>query len=58
MGAVKSPDELTVPNVAFPPEVPFTDQLMPGARATYAVRAVDKSGNASPLSSPIQETAR
>ena len=39
-------------------ETTFTDQVMPGAHATYAVQAVDKSGNASPLSSPIQETAQ
>ena len=39
-------------------ETTFTDQVMPGAQVTYAVQAVDKSGNASPLSSPIQETAR
>ncbi|PYR51425.1 MAG: hypothetical protein DMF89_05790 [Acidobacteria bacterium] len=39
-------------------ETTFTDQVMPGAHATYAVQAMDKSGNASPLSSPIQETAR
>jgi hypothetical protein len=39
-------------------ETTFTDQVMPGARVTYAVQAIDKAGNASPLSARIEETAR
>jgi hypothetical protein len=39
-------------------ETTFTDHVAAGARVTYAVRAVDKAGNASPLSNRIEETAR
>ena len=39
-------------------ETTFTDRVMPGARVTYAVQAVDKTGNASALSNRIEETAR
>jgi hypothetical protein len=36
----------------------FRDTVPAGARATYAVQAVDKAGNRSPLSNEISETAR
>jgi hypothetical protein len=36
----------------------FLDQVKPGVRYFYAVRAVDKAGNASAPSSPVEEAAR
>ena len=36
----------------------FRDGVQPGVRFTYAVRAVDKAGNLSPLSNRAEETAR
>jgi len=36
----------------------FTDAVPSGSRVTYAVQAVDKSGNVSPPSSRVVETAR
>lgn len=39
-------------------ETNFRDTVQPGERFAYAVRAVDKAGNASPLSSRIEEAAR
>jgi hypothetical protein len=39
-------------------EATYTDMVMPGTRYVYAVRAVDRAGNASPLSERVDETAR
>ena len=39
-------------------ETSFADQVERGIRFTYAVRAVDKAGNASPLSNTVEEAAR
>ena len=36
----------------------FTDNVPAGSRYVYAVRAVDKAGNVSPLSNRVEETAR
>jgi predicted small lipoprotein YifL len=36
----------------------FLDQVKPGVRYFYAVQAVDKAGNASAPSSPVEEAAR
>jgi hypothetical protein len=36
----------------------FFDGVQPGLRFTYAVQAVDKAGNKSPLSERVEETAR
>jgi hypothetical protein len=36
----------------------FTDPVPPGSRVTYALQAVDKAGNVSPLSARVEETAR
>jgi hypothetical protein len=36
----------------------FKDDLAPGTRHVYAVRAVDKAGNASVLSNLVEDTAR
>jgi hypothetical protein len=36
----------------------FTDRVAAGVRYLYAVKAVDKAGNASPMSEPVAETAR
>ena len=36
----------------------FRDPVAPGARFAYAVRAIDKAGNASPESARVEETAR
>jgi hypothetical protein len=40
------------------PETTFRDTVAAGVRVIYAVQAVDTAGNVSPLSSPIEETAR
>lgn len=40
------------------PEPSFKDAVQPGTRFVYAVKAVDKAGNLSPLSTRIEETAR
>jgi len=36
----------------------FKDDLAPGTRHVYAVRAVDKAGNMSAVSNRVEETAR
>jgi hypothetical protein len=36
----------------------FRDTVPRGARITYAIQAVDTAGNESPLSAPVEETAR
>jgi hypothetical protein len=36
----------------------FKDDLTPGTRHVYAVRAVDKAGNMSAPSNRVEETAR
>ena len=40
------------------PDPQFTDRVAAGVRYVYAVKAVDKAGNASPMSEPVAETAR
>jgi predicted small lipoprotein YifL len=39
-------------------EARFTDEVKPGARYVYAVQAVDKAGNVSPMSNRVEESAR
>lgn len=39
-------------------ETTFRDEVQPGIRFTYAVVAVDRAGNRSPASKPVEETAR
>jgi hypothetical protein len=39
-------------------ETAFQDRVPAGVRYVYALKAVDKAGNVSPLSDPIEETAR
>jgi hypothetical protein len=39
-------------------ETTFKDVVPAGARVTYAVQAVDKAGNVSPMSARVEETAR
>jgi hypothetical protein len=39
-------------------ETTFQDMVPAGARVTYAVEAVDKAGNASPMSARAEEIAR
>jgi hypothetical protein len=39
-------------------ELSFRDQVTPGTRFAYAVVAVDRAGNLSPLSEIVEETAR
>ena len=39
-------------------ETNFRDTVQPGVRYVYAVQAVDKAGNVSPVSSRVEETAR
>jgi hypothetical protein len=39
-------------------ETTFRDTVPAGARVMYAVQAVDKAGNVSPMSAPVEETAR
>jgi hypothetical protein len=36
----------------------FKDELAPGTHHVYAVRAVDKAGNASAISNLVEDTAR
>lgn len=40
------------------PETTFRDTVSPGARAAYAVQAVDKAGNVSAPSATVEETSR
>ncbi len=54
-----APDETPVPVTPAPvPETTFRDSVPGGVRVTYAVQAVDTSGNVSPMSNRIEETAR
>lgn len=39
-------------------ETNFRDAVQPGARYAYAVQAVDKTGNVSPMSNRVEEAAR
>jgi hypothetical protein len=39
-------------------ETTFTDTVQPGVRFVYAIKAVDKAGNASDYSERVEETAR
>ena len=39
-------------------ETTFKDTVPPGTTAAYAVQAVDKAGNKSPMSAKVEETAR
>ena len=39
-------------------ETSFKDAVQAGTRYVYAVQAVDKAGNVSPLSNRVEETAR
>jgi hypothetical protein len=40
------------------PETTFRDLVQPGVHFVYAVQAVDKAGNMSPMSNRVEETAR
>jgi hypothetical protein len=54
-----APDSELVPITSAPiVETTFRDSVRAGSRITYGVRAVDKVGNASPVSATVQETAR
>lgn len=51
----------TVPEPLTPAaisETTYRDTLPPGTRASYAVQAVDRTGNRSPVSPLVEETAR
>ena len=50
--------ELTPMMTAPIEDTTFRDTVRPGVRYVYAVRAVDKAGNLSPLSNRVEETAR
>jgi hypothetical protein len=39
-------------------ETTFRDTVPAGVRVIYAVQAVDRAGNVSPMSAPIEESAR
>jgi hypothetical protein len=39
-------------------ETTFRDQVMPGVRFIYAVKAVDRAANQSPPSKTVEEAAR
>jgi hypothetical protein len=51
-------DELIPITTTAMRETAFEDRVPPGTRFVYAVQAVDRSGNLSPLSGRIEETAR
>jgi hypothetical protein len=51
-------DELIPISTTAMRETAFEDRVPPGMRFVYAVQAVDRSGNLSPLSGRIEETAR
>ena len=54
-----APDSKLTPITASPiTETIFKDTVPAGARVIYAVQAVDKAGNTSPMSERIEETAR
>lgn len=40
------------------PDARYVDDVKPGVRYVYAVQAVDKAGNISPMSNRVEETAR
>ena len=40
------------------PDTTFSDGVQPDVRFVYAIKAVDKAGNASPFSERVEETAR
>ena len=55
----QAPAEPVTPVVSAPVlETSFNDAVQPGVRFVYAVRAVDKAGNASAPSNRVEETAR
>ena len=55
----QAPAEPVTPVVSAPVlETSFNDAFQPGVRFVYAVRAVDKAGNASAPSNRVEETAR
>ena len=51
-------DELIPISTTAMRETAFEDRVPPGMRFVYAVQAVDRSGNLSPISGRIEETAR
>jgi hypothetical protein len=51
-------DELIPISTTAMRETAFEDRVPPGMRFVYAVQAVDRSGNLSPVSGRIEETAR
>jgi hypothetical protein len=54
-----APAATPVPVTPAPiPETTFRDTVAAGVRVIYAVQAVDTAGNVSPMSAPIEETAR
>ncbi|HZT77782.1 MAG TPA: hypothetical protein VFA27_14105 [Vicinamibacterales bacterium] len=53
-----SPTELQAITPAAIPDTNFADTVQAGVRYFYAVKAVDKAGNASPFSERVDETAR
>jgi hypothetical protein len=55
----QAPAEPVTPVVSAPVlETSFNDTVQPGVRFVYAVRAVDKAGNAGAPSNTVEETAR
>lgn len=56
--AIEPATEFTPVTPAPIPDTNFRDAVPTGSRASYAVQAVDKSGNRSVPSNPIAETAR
>lgn len=57
-GEGAAPSELKPITPAPIRETNFRDAVQPGARYAYAVQAVDKTGNVSPVSNRVDETAR
>ena len=57
-GEGAAPSELKPITPAPIRETNFRDAVPPGARYAYAVQAVDKTGNVSPMSNRVDETAR
>ena len=53
-----TPTDLQAITPAPIPDTNFSDAVQPGVHYFYAVKAVDKAGNASPLSERVDETAR
>ena len=55
----RAPADRLEPLVSAPVlETSYNDTVQAGTRYVYAVQAVDKAGNASPLSNRVEETAR